>query len=92
LLIPFLRLIDIFDMGSSKDAFGVLTHDTDGDSIAADQDARYCHGWLSFWQQRYFVSIYMEEENPAAEQAVKEMCVRMGLLIFPAKYFFLYEM
>lgn len=74
-------ILDIFDMGSSKDAFGVFTHDTDGDIIAVGQDARYRPGWLSFWQERYFVSIYMEEESPAAEQAVKALGLKIAQLI-----------
>lgn len=74
-------ILDIFDMGSSADAFGVFTHDTDGDIIAVGQDARYRPGWLSFWQQHYFVSIYMEEESPAAEQAVKELGLEIAKLI-----------
>jgi hypothetical protein len=63
-------VLDIFDMGSSVDAFGVFTHDTDGKVIVLGQDARLKPGWLSFWKDRFFVSIYMEEQTPAAEKAV----------------------
>ncbi|MGD9180352.1 MAG: hypothetical protein PVG15_02700 [Desulfobacterales bacterium] len=66
-------ILDIFDMGTSDDAFGVFTHDTDGNVIDIGQDARYRSGWLSFWKHRYFVSIYMEEETVAAEKAVKAL-------------------
>jgi hypothetical protein len=66
-------ILDIFDMGSAQDAFGVFTHDTEGEVLDVGQDARYRPGWLSFWQHRYFVSIYMEEESTAAENAVKEL-------------------
>jgi hypothetical protein len=66
-------ILDIFDMGTSNDAFGVFTHDTDGNAIEIGQDARYRSGWLSFWKHRYFVSIYMEEETDAAEKAVKAL-------------------
>jgi hypothetical protein len=66
-------ILDIFDMGTSSDAFGVFTHDTDGNVIDIGQDARYRSGWLSFWKYRYFVSIYMEEETAAAEKAVKAL-------------------
>lgn len=66
-------ILDIFDMGTSDDAFGVFTHDTDGNVIDIGQDARYRSGWLSFWKYRYFVSIYMEEETVAAEKAVKAL-------------------
>ena len=66
-------ILDIFDMGTSDDAFGVFTHDTDGNAIDIGQNARYRSGWLSFWKHRYFVSIYMEEETVAAEKAVKAL-------------------
>jgi hypothetical protein len=66
-------ILDIFDMGTSNDAFGVFTHDTDGNVMDIGQDARYRSGWLSFWKHRYFVSIYMEEETAAAEKAAKTL-------------------
>jgi hypothetical protein len=66
-------ILDIFDMGTSREAYGVFTHDTDGESLAVGQDARFRPGWLSFWKHRFFVSIYMEEETPAAEKAVKAL-------------------
>ena len=66
-------IMDIFEMGSSKDAYGVFTHDIDGLKVDIGQDGLLRPGWLSFWKARLFVSIYMEEESPAAEQAVKEL-------------------
>jgi len=77
-------ILDIFDMGTSQDAYGVFTHDTDGEALAVGQDARFRPGWLSFWKHRFFVSIYMEEESPAAEKAVKELGRQVAALI-PAK-------
>ena len=70
--------LDVFDMGSSEDAFGVFTHDTDGDRIDIGQDARYRPGWLSFWQNRFYVSIYLDEESAAAEKAVKALGKRVA--------------
>ena len=66
-------ILDIFDMGSSQDAFGVYTHDLDGIEVTIGQDSRLRPGWLSFWKSRFFVSIYVEEESPAAEMAVKDL-------------------
>ncbi len=66
-------VLDVFDMGSSEDAFGVFTHDQDGKSVAVGQGALYRPGWLSFWKDRFFVSIYMQEETAAAEEAVNEL-------------------
>ena len=64
-------VLDIFDMGSSIDAFGVFTHDTDGDVLDIGQDSRFRPAWLSFWKNRFFISIYMEEETTASENTVK---------------------
>ena len=66
-------VLDIFDMGSSEDAFGVFTHDTDGAIIDIGQDGRFRTGWLSFWKYRFYISIYSEEESTAAENAVKAL-------------------
>lgn len=74
-------VLDIFDMGSSKDAFGVFTHDIDGKVVKVGQDARYRPGWLSFWKDRFFVSIYMEEETAAAAKAVRELGRQVATLI-----------
>ena len=63
-------ILDIFDMGSSENAFGVFTHDTDGKVIHVGQDGRLRPGWLSFWKYRFFVSVYAEDDTGAAQKAV----------------------
>ena len=65
------RLIaDLFDMGTSSDAFGVFTHDLMGENAGIGQGSTYKGGLLSFWKDRFFVSVYAEEENPETKQAV----------------------
>ena len=59
-------VLDVFDMRTPGDAFGVFTHYTDGEPVQIGQSALYRPGWLSFWKHRFFVSIYMEEETGAA--------------------------
>jgi hypothetical protein len=66
-------VLDIFDMQTSEDAFGVFTHDQDGDPVEVGQGGLYRSGWLSFWKGRFFVSIYMEEESGPAERAVRAL-------------------
>ena len=51
-------VVDAFDMGSSEDAFGVFTHDLDGESASIGQGSVYKAGLLSFWKDRYFLSVY----------------------------------
>ncbi len=74
-------VLDIFHMGSSEDAFGVFTHDQDGETIQTGQDGLYQHGWLRFWKGRFFVSIYAEEETAAAQRSVKELGKEVASLI-----------
>jgi hypothetical protein len=66
-------ILDIFDMGSSQDAYGVFTHDTDGEVIDIGQDGRLKPGWLSFWKNRFFVSIYVQEDTVAAQKALIDL-------------------
>jgi len=70
-------VLDIFEMDSSDNAFGIFTHDQDGEPLDLGQGALYRVGWLSFWKDRFFVSMYAEEETTASEDAVK----RLGKLV-----------
>lgn len=74
-------VLDIFHMASSEDAFGIFTHDQDGEELEVGQGALYRSGWLSFWKDRFFVSIYAEEETAAAERAVRELGKVVAALI-----------
>lgn len=74
-------ILDIFDMGSPQDAFGVFTHDTDGSVIDVGQNARFRPGWLSFWKSHYFISIYAEDETETSEKAVKELAEQVAAAI-----------
>jgi hypothetical protein len=62
-------VLDIFDMGSSEDAYGVFTHDQEGESLGVGQEALYKAGWLRFWKDRFFVSLYGEDQTPALTKA-----------------------
>ncbi len=66
-------VMDLFDMGFSKEAFGVFTHDLDGEPVNIGQGGLYEYGWLRFWKDRFFVSIYTDEETPPAEKAVRKL-------------------
>ena len=74
-------MLDIFDMGSSEDAFGVFTHDQEGKSMELGQGALYRPGWLSFWKDRFFVSIYTREETSAAKETISELAKVVASLI-----------
>jgi hypothetical protein len=61
---------DLFEMASSKDAFGVFTHDLEGEDAGVGRGSTYKGGLLSFWKGRFFVSLYSEEETKDAKEAL----------------------
>ena len=62
-------MMDLFDMGNSADAFGVFTHDRDGEPADVGEDGLTREGWIRFWKGRFFVSIYTERETSVAREA-----------------------
>ena len=66
-------VVDAFDMGSPADAFGAFTHDLDGEDAGIGQGSRYRSGLLSFWKDRYFLSVYTEEETAETRALVLEL-------------------
>ena len=74
-------ILDIFEMASSYDAFGVFTHDPDGEELPVGQGAVYRSGWLGFWKDRFFISLYADEETDAARQALRELAGKVASLI-----------
>ena len=54
----------------SKDAFGVFTHDLEGDNAGIGRGSTYNEGLLSFWKGRFFISLYAEEETEDAKKAL----------------------
>lgn len=74
-------VMDIFDMGTSRDAFGVFTHDREGEPVDLGQQGLYRPGWLAFWKGRFFVSIYMERETAKAKEAAFGLARKVDSLI-----------
>jgi hypothetical protein len=63
-------IVDLFDMGSSEDAFGVFTFERGEESAGIGQNSYYRGGLLTFWKSQFFVSIYAEEENEETKNAI----------------------
>lgn len=70
-------VVEIYYMSSSEDAFGIFTHDTDGEMIELAQGAIYAMGLLRFWKDRFFVRIQAEKET----ELVKSVILQLGELI-----------
>lgn len=62
--------VDIFDMGSSYDAFGVFAHTRETIDTAFGQGSEYAAGLLTFWKDRYYVSILAYPETAARKDVV----------------------
>lgn len=66
-------VLDIFDMGSSLDAFGVFAHSRESIDSAFGQGSEYAAGLLTFWKDRYYVAILAYPETPARKDVVFEL-------------------
>lgn len=65
--------VDIFDMGGSHDAFGVFAHTRETIAAELGQGSEYGGGLLTFWKDRYYVSILAYPETPEAKSAVLKL-------------------
>jgi len=66
-------VVEIYQMGSSEDSFGMFTQDTDGEEANVGQEAIYAAGLLRFWKDTIFVRILAEKETPEAKSAVMKL-------------------
>lgn len=56
-------LVEVYQMGSSEDAYGVFTHDMEGEDVNIGQGAVYGLGLLRFWKGCIFSRVFAEKEN-----------------------------
>ena len=63
-------IVDLFDMGTSADAFGVFTHDLEGEDAGLGQGSNYKNGLLTFWRDRFLVCLTAESETAEAKAAL----------------------
>jgi len=69
--------VDIFDMGTSYDAFGVFAHSREKIDQRVGQGCEYAAGLLTFWKDKFYVSILAYPET--AEK--KEVVFKLGQAI-----------
>ena len=67
-------VVEIHQMSSAADAFGLFTQDRKGREVCLGQNALYNEGSLWFWKGDVFVRIKAELDDPEAEDAV----IRLG--------------
>jgi len=65
--------LDIYDMGSPAEAFGVFSCDREDEEAGIGQGSEYGFGLLRFWKGRHFVSIMAGAEGEDVDRAVLEL-------------------
>jgi hypothetical protein len=63
--------VEIFDMSSPKNAYGVFSYSKQKVNIGIGQGAQYIGGSLIFWQDQYFVSVFAKEETEESRKHVR---------------------
>jgi len=65
--------LDIYDMGSSEEAFGIFSCDREDPEAGIGQESEYGYGLLRVRQGRFFVSITAAGDEKRAEKAILEL-------------------
>lgn len=63
-------IVEAYDLGTSKNAYGLYSFDTVGEKLTVGQDAVYSHGIIKFWKGRLFIQVVAEEEYRQLEKNV----------------------
>ena len=61
---------EIFDMGKSEDAYGVFTHARESEQTGVGQGYEYRGSVLSFWKDKYYISLMAVKETPESKEAL----------------------
>lgn len=67
--------IDIFDMGSPQNAFGVFSHSHEmtDDFVDSNIESEYAGGLLTFWKGRFYISILAYPETESRKLVVQQL-------------------
>jgi hypothetical protein len=75
--------LDIYDMGSPEEAFGIFSCDRQDPEAGIGQESEYGSGLLRFRQGRFFVSITASGDEQRAEKAILELGKAVAPLLGP---------
>ncbi|MFH1681523.1 MAG: DUF6599 family protein [Candidatus Eisenbacteria bacterium] len=64
--------VELYDMGSSADAFGIFSRNRGGEEAGVGQGSEYRSGYLLFWKDRCFATIWTSRDSPESKKAVFE--------------------
>lgn len=65
--------VELFDMGDSRDAFGIFSHSREGKTANIGQGSEFRGGLLCFWKNNFFACIYAEKRTDDTDTAVLEL-------------------
>ncbi len=74
-------VVDIFDMGNSFNAFGVFSHGREREDGLVGQGSEYGGGLLTFWKDKYYISIMAYPETEKKKELVLELGRRLDKAI-----------
>jgi hypothetical protein len=63
-------VVEVYRMGSPEDAYGVFTHDTEGEDVGIGDDGIYSAGFLMFRKGNIFIRILGERETQEVKAAI----------------------
>lgn len=70
--------VEVFDMGSSGDAFGIFSHAREGEELGIGQGSEYRGGVLCFWKAHFFVCIVPQNETAETKKAVGDLARKIA--------------
>jgi hypothetical protein len=73
--------VDVFEMADARGAFGAFAHGRESVAAEVGQGSEYAGGLLTFWKDRYYVSILGFPETEARREAVHELGRAIAALI-----------
>jgi len=76
--------LDIYEMGSPAEAFGLFSSDRQDPGAGIGQDSEYGPGLLRFWQGPYFVAVTVSADDEASAKSVLELGREVARLLGPA--------
>lgn len=74
-------ILEIFDMTSSNDAFGIFSCEREDEDVGIGQQSEYGGGLLRFWQDRFFVSILATDDEQSIKSAIFQLGQQVATLI-----------
>jgi hypothetical protein len=66
-------IVDVFDMKTSQNAFGVFSHSREVVDQTFGQGSQYTAGLMLFCKNNYYVSVLASPETPESKQAVHNL-------------------